>query len=195
MLLLFLTSLSLLQLCLSDTTVLKLEAEEGAFTGQRTMRSEASGGEAVALKDEQTVSHILSTSSLCEVQVSNVRYSNASRADVCTVFVGGENVGEFRSTTEPSTSTDLWNEFYNSGTLGSTLVEMGRHLVMMTVMATDELGVELDFIELSIDCGESSGEEDASSRSELLCCSSFITLLATIGSFCVINWCCLQDVN
>ena len=192
MLMLFLTSFVLLQLCFSDMTVLKLEAEKGAFTGERNKRSDASEGEVVTLKDEQTVSHIFSTLSLCKVQVSNVRYSDGSSADVCTVSIGGEDVGKFRSTAEPSTSTDLWNNFYNSGTLGSTFVETGRHLIMITVMATDELGVELDFIELIVDCAEGSAEEEASSRSDFVPYSSFITLLAAIISACATSCYCLS---
>lgn len=198
MLLLFLTSFVLLQLCLSDMTVLKLEADEGAFTGERIMRGDASGGEIVALKNEQDVSHIFATSSLCEVQVSNVRYSDGSTEDECTVFIAGENVGEFRSTTEPSTDTDQWNEFYNSGTLGSTVLEKGRHLIMVTVNATDEFGVELDFIELGIDCGEDASQSDSSSASGsslsvggiLGVLAACITLLAAIISACVTLCCC-----
>ena len=202
MLWLFLTSFVLLQLCLSDMTILKLEAEEGALTGERTVRSDASGGEVVALKNEQDVSHIFSTSSLCEVQVSNVRYSDGSSEDECAVFIAGENVGEFRSTTEPSTSTDKWNEFYNSGTLGSTVLEKGRHLVMVTVNATDEFGVELDFIELSIDCGDDTTQGDSSSENDSALSigailgvifgilAGFFTLLAAIITACIKCCCC-----
>ena len=163
MLLSFLTSFVLLQLCLSDMTVLKLEAEEGVFTGEKIMRGDASGGEVVALKNEHVVAHVFPTSSLCEVQVSNVRYSDGSSEDECTVSIAGKNVGEFRSTTESSTDTDKWNEFYDSGTLGSTILGKGQHLIMVRVNATDEFGVELDFIELGIDCGEDATQSDSSS--------------------------------
>ena len=151
MLMVFLTLFVLLQLCPSDanTMVLKLEAEEGAFTGDTMMRSAASGGEVVVLKDGQEVSHIFSTESTCQVQVSNIRYSDGSSADICMVFVGNKNIGEFHTT-----STDQWNTFYNSGTIGSTSLEMGQHLLTVKVNATDEFGVELDYMEVSIDCEE-----------------------------------------
>ena len=109
-------------------------------------------------------------------------------------FYRRRSVGEFRSTTEPPISKEPWNEFHNSGSLGSTFQEMGRHLVTVTVMATDGLGMELDFIELSTDCGEGSAEDDSGSRSDFVCYSNFITLLAAIISVCVTNCCCLSTV-
>lgn len=161
MLMLFLTFFVLLQLCPSDANLilLKLEAEEGALTGDTRMRSAASGGEVAVLKDGQKMSHIFSIESACEVQVSNVRYFDGSHADVCTVLLGSNNVGEFRTTT-----TDQWNEFYNSGTVGSTSLEMGQHLVTVKVNATDEFGVELDYVELSIDCGKGATGGDSASK-------------------------------
>ena len=197
MLMLFLTSFALLQLCPSDVIALALEAEDGVFTGNATVRSAASGGLTVLVQDKQDVLQMFSTTSSCEVQVSNVRYSDGSSADVCTVFVDGENVGEFRTTTaEQSTGTDRWNEFYNSGTIGSTSLQMGQHLVRVTVNATDEFGVELDFFELNIDCdeateGDSNSDDSGLSVEQIVGITlGVIFLVFAIISFCVTGCCC-----
>ena len=197
MLLLFLTTFALMQFRLSNVFALILEAEDGVFTGNATMRSAASGGAAVLVKDKQDVLQMFSTTSSCNVQISNIRYSDGSSADVCTVFINGKNIGEFRTTTEPCTSTDQWNEFYNSGTIGSTLLQMmGQHLVRVTVNATDEFGVELDVFELSIDCdrateGDSNSNDSGLTVEEIagIAAGGFTLAIFLIVTFCVICNC------
>ena len=203
MLMLFLTFFVLLQLCPSDANVmvLRLEAEEGAHAGNTRVRNAASGGEVVVVRDGEEVSHIFSIESACQVQVSNVRYSDESGADVCTVFLGRKNVGEFRTTT-----TNRPNEFFNSGTIGSTSLEMGQHLVMVKVNATDEFGVEVDYMELNFvsDCGEVSTEGDSASEDNsglsggaiAGIVAACITLLAAVISSCGgCCYCCCKLAN
>ena len=166
------------------------------FTGNATMRSAASGGAAVLVKDKHDVLQMLSTNSSCDVQIANIRYSDGSSADVCTVFIDGKYIGEFHTTTEPSTSTDQWNKFYNSGTIGSTSIQVGQHLVRVTVNATDEFGVELDVFELNIDCDRTTEGDSNSNDSGLpviaivgitVVCFFFVILIIT---FCVTSYCC-----
>ena len=202
MLILVLTLSALLQLCSSNPSILKLEAEEGVFTGDMVMRSAASGGKTVVVKDDQYVSLIFSMTSTCQVQVSNIRYSDGSGADICTVFIDGESIGQFLSTTEPSTSTHQWNKFYNSGTIGSTSLEMGQHLVKVTVSATDTFGVELDIIELSNHCGgftteetvttegdSNSNDSDVATGAGLGTAAAVLTLIAALIGCCTACCC------
>ena len=203
MLLLFLTTFALMQFCPSNVCALILEAEDGVFTGNATMRSAASGGAAVLVKDKQDVLKMFSTNSSCDVQIANIRYSDGSSADVCTVFIDGKNIGGFRTTTEPSTCRNQWNEFYNSGTIGSTILQMGQHLVRVTVNATDDFGVELDFFELSIDCDRATEGDSNSNNSGLsveamagIAVGSFLFPFFVFICLCVVIYvyfCCCED--
>ena len=151
-------------LATSPDTVL-LEAEQGKSTGELRYRESASNGESVYLNHGEYISVSFKTYAQCTAIVLNVRYSEGSAVDTATVSIDGKVIGRFRTTTT-SHSTDPWNDFYDSGNVGSEItLKAGEHTVKITVSTIDEYGMEVDYIQLKTTCKNATDEnEDVSSQ-------------------------------
>ncbi|XP_052268258.1 uncharacterized protein LOC127869641 [Dreissena polymorpha] len=88
--------------------------------------------------------------SQASLEVMDVRYSNDGDHDVCSVGLDGRELGQFKTSSYYGWG-DLWNNFKSSGPIGGQqFLEAGSHSLSLTMLASDEYGVEVDYIRISV---------------------------------------------
>ena len=139
----------------SDATQLILVAADGRTTGRQMQRSNALHQYTILLiKPGQDVQFEFSTND-CNATVSDIRYSNGgSGSDVCTVSIDEIVVGTFTTSVQRlPESYDPWNDFVTTGQIGSaTVFSGGSHTLQVTATRVDPYGMELDYVQLSLEC-------------------------------------------
>ena len=139
---------------ISSGHVLSLEAETGIYPSQRRMqRSAASNQATVLLYQGNQVRVSFPLISQCQVQVKNVAYTNDGPSDTITVLLDGTTtIGSFH-TTAHSNHGHYWNVPVNSGVLGTPVeLSSGSHTISIRAMAADQYGVEIDKVDLDLNC-------------------------------------------
>ena len=139
---------------ISSGYVLSLEAETGIYPSQRRMqRSAASNQATVLLYQGNQVRVSFPLISQCQVQVKNVAYTNDGPSDTITVLLDGTTtIGSFH-TTAHSNHGHYWNVPINSGVLGTPVeLSSGSHTISIRAMASDQYGVEIDKVDLDLNC-------------------------------------------
>ena len=99
------------------------------------------------MKNDKSISFYFCLRTNTSVTVSDLRYSNGNRPDVCSVYLNEIEVGIVITDT-PSTKGDNWNIFFSSNGIGSSVLGKGWHILKILVHGSD--GVELDSITLDI---------------------------------------------
>lgn len=127
------------------------EVENFASAELRVPRSSASGKFTVHLhKDDLVqVEFCLGRNSLVSIQ--NVVYSNDGNTDIIHVSVDGQNLGTFQTSVLEDDGNG-WNRFKSSKSLhGKAMLPSGRHVIDIKAKHTDQWGVEIDHLILSVD--------------------------------------------
>ena len=113
-------------------------------------RSQASSELTVrVVSDRQDVWFNVTSQSQCSLQVNNVIYSNDGESDEISIYLDDTKIGGFATRVEYGNG-NLWNVFENSGLVGSRLTLVpGQHRLTFRVVSTDQLGVEMDKVNVS----------------------------------------------
>ena len=144
---------------MNTTCVLELEAENGDRTNSAKLmyRSAASGGFTVLLTetdDDLDLYFEIVMGSDCLVVINNVAYSNDGEADTVKLSVNGSSLGTFR-TYAASNYGHNWNEIRNTGPFGTSIgVTVGTYVLNVKALVVDSYGVEIDKVELAVQCSE-----------------------------------------
>ena len=141
---------------INTTCILELEAEDGDLDSQQMHRSAASGGLTVRLTETDDTLNVyfeILKGSDCLVVINNVAYSNDDEADFVYLSVDGSSLGSF-TTFATSNNGQNWNEIRNTGPFGTSIgVTVGTY-VLTVIAVLDSYGVEIDKVELALQCGE-----------------------------------------
>lgn len=141
-----------------------LEAEAGTG-GKENYRSRASGGVSVTLLENEAIVHsIRPTTGPCTIKLESVTYSNDGHEDTIHITANETLLGSF-ITYSSSGNGDYWNIFRTeTDFLNKIPILDALYLIKIEAIKTDTYGVEIDMIELMLDC-----------NSEIKTCSSIVT--------------------
>ena len=107
-------------------------------------RSRASKSQTVWLDlPRQSISYKISAPSNCELDVTDVQYSNDGGKDVIHVLLNDDLIGEF-TTDQGNRTGHGWNIIKHSGEIGRIPLPFGIHHLTIIINSTDDEGVELD---------------------------------------------------
>jgi hypothetical protein len=133
---------------------ISIEAEKGRGEGKIVQRTQARGQSTVKLLPKESRTFEFEINSAASYAIV-VRYSNDSYGapEKIDVQVDGTTIGTFSAfDTSQYIGTGSfgsgWNVFAASPQIGPVDFEAGRHTVVLTVLAGDEQGVEIDGISL-----------------------------------------------
>ena len=116
-------------------------------------RSEASNEQTLHLSSNgQYASFNISSFSRCFFHIIGLFYSNDGDQDKISFFLDNDRFGEV-TTHAKSGGGHLWNVIENSGLVGNTQTLVpGEHTLTIRASNTDEHGVELDALKISLRC-------------------------------------------
>ena len=139
-----------------------IEAQHGySTTAQQIYRSAATSGIAVLIKENGYlfINFRVLHNDTCTMRISNVRYSNDGLSDTVEIYLNGSKIGEIHSRAK-SGNGELWNVFLSTGPVGNINIQAteGIYQLRLYVIAADEYGIEIDSINVNIQCKNSSGE-------------------------------------
>ncbi len=143
----------------AHTSISAHEAELNISGGGVVMvRSNASGAKTLNLRHDQRIlwTAMATQDGLYEL---DLRYSNDGSADIICVIVDGRELAPFE-TKVTGTFGNGWNQFL-SATLPVGALPKGKHDIVLSVEKADELGVEIDTMELRVISG---GQESRASE-------------------------------
>jgi len=107
-------------------------------------RSRASKSQTVWLdRPRQSISYKISAPSSCELDVTDVQYSNDGGKDIIRVLLNDDFIGEF-TTDQGNRTGHGWNIIKHSGEIGGIPLPTGIHHLTIIINSTDDEGVELD---------------------------------------------------
>ena len=142
--------------CFQASSALDLEAEDGSYEGTGTLkhRSAASNEATVLLNQGGYVTLLFNIFSPCTVLVQDVAYTNDGASDDITVILDGTTVGSFQTVADSNFGHN-WNVVRSSGSVGNSKdIVSGPHSLKVVATSTDQYGVEIDKVMLTLnkDC-------------------------------------------
>lgn len=131
--------------------VFKMEAENYAAKRFHNHREKASGEKAVNFNKGQSLNFYFCLRHAAEVSLNQVVYSNDGGSDTFEMRLDGKHFLGSLKTPEQSNGGKNWNKFLYSGQKGPNMtLESGRHTITLEFKETDRFGIDVDFIEVSV---------------------------------------------
>ncbi|XP_053381026.1 uncharacterized protein LOC123551587 [Mercenaria mercenaria] len=137
-----------LEFTVGSEILLQAEDMQGALS-ETIPRSHASEKQSVHLYTGDSLETELCFMTDTKFTLNEIRYSNDGPSDLISITLDKLVLDEFTTVSKSNWGKE-WDVFRSHHSRVSTVTEGGRHILKVTVLRSDQYGVEIDFIKFSV---------------------------------------------